>query len=116
MALISCQKNENLVELRFCADVIPSNPCVGQDTIFMRGTDVWAQLLIKPGFKDTAVIGKIYGFQNGERVFIENKVHLLDEGEKIVMEAIFLNTCGNFEVEFYDTKGKLLAKKGFEIL
>ena len=116
MALISCQKNEKLVELRFCADVISSNPCVGEDTVFLRGTDVWAQLLLKPGFKDTAVIGKIYGYQYGERVFIESKVHPLDEGEKIVMEALFLNTCGNFEVEFYDTKGKLLTKKGFEIL
>jgi hypothetical protein len=116
IAIFSCQKNENLVELRFCADIVSSNPCVGEDTIFLRGTDVWAELLLKPGFKDTAVIGKIYGYQNGERVFIESKVHPLDEGEKIVMEALFLNTCGNFEVEFYNSKGNLLARKGFEIL
>ena len=114
--VFSCQKNENLVELRFCANVIPTNPCFGEDTVFLRGTDVWAQLLLKPGFKDTAVIGKFYGYQNGEWVFIESKVHTLDEGQEIVMEALFLNLCGNFEVEFYDTKGKLLAKKGFEIL
>ncbi len=116
MAAFSCRKDEKLVELRFCADVISSNPCVGEDTVFIRGTDVWAQLLLKPGFKDTAVIGKFYGFQNGERVFIESKVHELEEYEKIVMEPLFLNICGNFVVEFYDTKGKLLARKGFEIL
>jgi hypothetical protein len=114
--VFGCQKNEKLVELRFCADVIPSNPCFGEDTVFLRGTDVWAQLLLKPGFKDTAVIGKFYGYQYGERVFIESKVHTLDEGQEIVMEALFLNLCGNFEVEFYDTKGNLLARKGFEIL
>jgi hypothetical protein len=116
MASFGCQKNEKMAELRFCADILPSEPCVGQDTVFIRGTDVWAQLLLKPEFKDTAVIGNFYGFQNGERVFIEKKVHALDEGEKIVMEALFLNICGNFEVEFLDSKGKLLAKKGFQIL
>lgn len=115
-AIFGCQKNENLVELRFCADVISSNPCVGEDTVFLRGTDVWAQLLLKPGFKDTAVIGKFYGYQNGEWVFIDRKVHILDEGQQIVMEPLFLNLCGNFEVEFYDSRGNLLAKKGFEIL
>ena len=116
MAAFGCQKEEKLANIRFCADVLPSAPCVGEDTVFIRGTDVWAQLLLKPGFKDTAVIGKFYGFQNGERVFIESKVHELEEYEKIVMEPLFLNICGNFVVEFYDTKGKLLARKGFEIL
>lgn len=116
MAAFGCQKEEKLVELRFCADVLPSDPCVGEDTVFIRGTDVWAQLLLMPGFKDTAVIGKFYGFQNGERVFIESKVHDIEEYEKIVMEPLFLNICGNFVVEFYDTRGKLLARKGFEIL
>jgi len=116
IATFSCQKDEKLAELRFCADILPSEPCVGEDTVFIRGTDVWAQLLLKPEFKDTAVIGNFYGFLNGERVFIEKKVHPLDEGEKIVMEVLFLHTCGNFEVEFFDTRGNLLAKKGFEIL
>ncbi len=116
MTLFCCRKNENLVEMRFCADIVSSNPCVGEDTVFLRGTNVWAELLLKPGFKDTAVIGKFYGYQNGEWVFIESKVHSLDEGEKIVMEPLFLNLCGNFKVEFFDTKGKLLAKRGFEII
>jgi hypothetical protein len=116
MAAFSCQNNANKAELRFCADILPTQPCVGMDTVFLRGTDVWAQLLLKPGFKDTAVIGDFYGFQNGEWVFVERKVHVLDKGQEIVMEAIFLNLCGNFKVEFYDTKGNLLAKKGFEIL
>ena len=111
-----CQKNPKMAELRFCADVIPSQPCVGEDTVFIRGTDVWAQLLLKPGFQDTAVIGDFYGWQNGERVFIERKVHPLDKDERIVMEALFLNICGNFEVEFYDSKGNLLAKGRFQIV
>jgi hypothetical protein len=116
MAVLSCQKSPKMAELRFCADVIPSQPCVGEDTVFIRGTDVWAQLLLKPGFSDTAVIGDFYGWQKGERKFIERKVHPLDKDEKIVMEALFLNICGNFEVEFWDTKGNLLAKKRFQII
>jgi hypothetical protein len=115
MIVSGCQKNQ-MAEIRFCADVIPSQPCFGEDTVFVRGTDVWAQLLLKPGFQDTAVIGDFYGWQNGERVFIEKKVHPLDKDEKIVMEALFLNICGNFEVEFYDTKGNLLAKGRFQII
>jgi hypothetical protein len=31
------------------------------------------------------------------------------------MEAMFFNMEGKFEVEFLDSKGKLLAKKGFEV-
>ena len=116
MAMSSCQKNTKMATLRFCADVIPSQPCFGEDTVFIRGTDVWAQLLLRPEFQDTAVIGDFYGWQNGERVFIEKKVHPLDKDEKIVMEALFLNICGNFEVEFYDTKGNLLAKGRFQII
>jgi hypothetical protein len=116
MAFFCCQRNEKMAELRFCADIIPSQPCVGEDTVFIRGTDVWAQLLLKPGFQDTAVIGDFYGWQNGERVFIERKVHPLDKDERIVMEALFLNICGNFEVEFYDTQGNLLAKGRFQIV
>lgn len=116
ISFLGCQKNQNFVELRFCADVVASNPCVGEDTIFLRGTDVWAQLLLKPGFKDTAVVGKFYGYQNGEWVFIESKVHVLDEGQQIVMEPLFLNLCGNFAVEFYDSRGSLLVKRRFEIL
>lgn len=116
MAVSGCIKHPEVAELRFCADVIPSQPCVGEDTVFIRGTDVWAQLLLKPGFNDTAVIGDFYGWQNGERVFIERKVHPLDKDERLVMEALFLNICGNFEVEFYDTKGNLLAKGRFQIV
>jgi hypothetical protein len=114
MAAFGCMDKEP-ARLRFCADILPSEPCVGEDTMFIKGTDVWAQLLLSPGFEDTAVIGNFYGFQNGERVFIESKVVELSEGQRIVMEALFLNICGNFEVEFLDTRGNLLAKKGFEI-
>jgi hypothetical protein len=116
VAAFSCQKDAKMAELRFCADIIPTEPCVGEDTVFIRGTDVWAQLILKRGFKDTAVIGDFYGWQNGERIFIERKVHSLDKDEKIVMEALFLNICGNFEVEFYDTRGNLLAKRRFQII
>jgi hypothetical protein len=114
MAVFGCLKNEKQAELRFCADILPNEPCAGEDTIFLRGR-VWAQLLLEPGFKDTAVIGKLYGFQDGERVFIESKVHQLDEDEKVIMEILTLNASGNFEVEFCDTRGNLLARKGFEV-
>lgn len=116
IAVICCQKNEKLAELRFCADILASEPCVGQDTIFPRGTDVWAQLLLSEEYRDTAVIGNLYGYQSDKWVFIEKIVHPLDENERIVMEALFLNLCGNFKVEFFDTKGNLLAKNGFQIL
>jgi hypothetical protein len=116
MIVIGCQRDEKLAELRFCADISSQQPCIGEDTIFIRGTDVWAQLLLKPGFTDTAVIGKFYGYQNGERVFIEQIVHTIVKGETIVMEALFLNICGSFEVEFYDTRGNLLDRKGFQLI
>ena len=113
-AAFGCHKDEKLAELRFCADILPSELCAGEDTIFPRGM-VWAQLFLNPRFKDTAVIGKFYGYQNDERVLMGNKVHELDEDEKIVMEALRMNIRGNFEVEFFDTHGNLLAKKRFEI-
>lgn len=114
-ALVFGCREEKLAELRFCADVRPDNPCFGEDTEFVRNTNVWAQLLLKEGFRDTAVVGKLYGLKDGEWEFIETKVHRLDQGQTIVMEAIFLNLCGNFMVEFYDTGEKLLARKEFEI-
>jgi len=112
--LLGCQ-NGKMAELRFCADVRLEDPCYGEDIVFIQGTNVWAQLLLSPKFEDTAVTANFYGFQDGKRVFIESKVHELDEGQDIVMEALFINLCGDYEVEFLDTRGNLLAKGGFEI-
>lgn len=114
MGAFGCQ-GEKLAELRFCADVRLEDPCYGEDTVFIHGTNVWAHLLLSPKFQDTVVIGNFYGFQDGKRIFIESKVHDLDEGQDIIMEALFINLCGDYEVEFLDTKGNLLAKGGFEI-
>ncbi|MFO7922281.1 MAG: hypothetical protein R6U58_01140 [Bacteroidales bacterium] len=113
-AVAGCQE-EKPAAVRFCADIRPNNPCIGEDTVFLHGTNVWAQLLLNPEFDGTSVTGNLYGYQDGKRVFIESKVHELSEGQEIVMEAIFLNNCGEFEVEFLDSRGNLLAKGGFEI-
>ena len=114
VAVTACQEKQ-LAEIRFCADVRPNNPCVGEDTVFLHGTNVWAQLLLKPGFDGTSVTGNFYGYENGKRVFIEGKEHELNENQSIIMEALFINLCGNYEVEFVDSNGNLLAKGGFEI-
>ena len=109
-----CQENKQ-AQIRFCADIRANNPCTGEDTIFMKGLNVSAQLLIDPSFEDTENTGNLYGYQNGERVFIEGNKHELNEGQTIVMEAMFFNMEGKFEVEFLDSKGNVLDKKGFEI-
>ena len=110
----ACQE-EKIAEARFCTDIRPHNPCIGEDNVFLHGTNVWAQLLLKPGFDDTSVTGNLYGYQDGKRIFIESKVHDLGKDQTIIMEQIFLNICGEFEVEWTDSRGNLLAKGEFEI-
>jgi hypothetical protein len=114
ISIFSCQ-NEKMAQIRFCADIRGDNPCIGEDTVFLKGYNVWAQLLLSPRFKDTAVTGNLYGYENGKRVFIGTTTHELSEGQSIVMEAMFFHMEGKFEVEFLDSKGNLLDKKGFEI-
>ncbi len=108
-------KEEPLATARFCADISPQNPCVGEDNVFIQGTNVWAQLLLSPRFDDTKVTGNFYGYQDGQRIFIESKVHELDPGQTIIMEQLFINLCGDFEIEWLDSQGNLLAKGEFEI-
>lgn len=114
LTLTGC-RDEKLAEIRFCADIRPHDPCIGEDTVFLHGSMVWAQLLLSPEFHDTAVTGNIYGLQEGKRSFLGTKVHELSEGQTIVMEAISLNECGNYEVEFLDSRGMLLARGVFEV-
>ncbi len=110
-----CQEEKKLAEIRFCADIMANDPCVGEDFVFMQGSIVWAQLMLKSGFSDTLVTGNLYGYQNGKRQFIESTVHKISEDQSIVMEPMFFNTNGDFEVEFVGSKGNLLDKKGLEI-
>ena len=114
ISLSSCQ-SEKMAQIRFCADIRAQEPCIGEDTVFMKGYNVWAQLLLNPGFDDSFVTGNLYGYENGKRVFIEAKQHELNKGQTIIMEAMFFNMEGKFEVEFLDSKGNLLDKKGFEV-
>ena len=104
-----------MAHIRFCADIRAQDPCIGEDTVFMKGYNVWAQLLLSPDFEDSFVTGNLYGYEDGKRVFIEAKQHELSKGQTIIMEAMFFNMEGKFEVEFLDSKGKLLDKKGFEV-
>ncbi|TVR71221.1 MAG: hypothetical protein EA408_09460 [Marinilabiliales bacterium] len=108
-------KDEPLAHARFCADISPQNPCVGEDNVFIQGTNVWAHLILSPRFNDTAVTANFYGYQNGQRIFIESIHHELDPGQTLVMEQLFINLCGDFEIEWKDSKGNLLAKGEFEI-
>lgn len=114
MALAGCQERK-LAEIRFCADITLEEPCMGEDTVFLQGTNVWAQLWLRAGFDDTSVTAHLYGYQDGQRIFIESIVHELSENQQVVMESLFFNNKGNFEVEFRDSRGRLLDKKGFEI-
>ncbi len=110
----SCEK-EKTAEIRLCSDIRPANPCIGEDSVFMQGNNVWVQLWLKPGFDDNTVTGHLYGYQEGQRIFIESITHEIDEGQEVVMEPLFFNNKGEFEVEFRDSNGNLLDKKGFEI-
>jgi hypothetical protein len=114
LSLSGCQ-GEETAQIRFCADIRAAEPCIGEDTVFLKGYNVWAQLLLSPGFNDTAVTGNLYGYEDGKRVFIGSTRHEISKGQTIVMESMFFNMEGEFEVEFIDSKGKLLAKKGFEV-
>ncbi len=114
MALAGCQERK-LAEIRFCSDITVEEPCMGEDTVFLQGTNVWAQLWLRAGFDDTSVTAHLYGYQDGHRIFIESIVHELSENQQVVMESLFFNNKGNFEVEFRDSRGRLLDKKGFEI-
>jgi hypothetical protein len=114
ISILSCQ-SEKMSQIRFCADIRAEDPCIGEDTVFMKGYNVWAQLLLSPRFDDTSVTGNLYGYENGKRVFIGSTTHELSEGQSIVMESMFFNMEGKFEVEFLDSKGNLLDKKGFEV-
>jgi hypothetical protein len=108
-------RDEKLAYIRFCSDIRANDPCIGEDTVFVKGYNVWAQLVLSPRFNDTVVTGKLYGYQDGKRVHIESVRHEIVEGQQIVMESMFFNMEGKFEVEFIGSKGNLLDKKGFEI-
>ncbi len=114
IAFSACNE-EKIAEIRFCSDIRANDPCIGEDTVFIKGTNIWAQLWFKPGFEDSLVTGSLYGYEDGRRVFIESMVHQVSEGQQVIMEAMFFNSSGNFEVEFTDSKGNLLDKKGFEV-
>lgn len=108
-------KTERKTEIRFCADIRADNPCIGEDSVFQHGANVWAQLLLYPGFKETDITANIYGFENGEKILIEGKKHEIEQGETIIMDMMFFNTCGNYVVEFLDDKGNIIAKKNLEL-
>ena len=110
-----CQEEKALAEIRLCADISANDPCVGEDSLFLFGTNVWVQLWLEPGFNDTVVTGNIYKYQNGQRIFEESITRKVKEGQMVVMEQLFFNKYGDFEVEFLDGKGNLLDKKEFEI-
>lgn len=112
---LGCER-ERKAEVRFCADIRPDNPCIGEDSIFRHG-NVWAQLLLEPGFKGTDITARLYSLDttSGEKVLIEDKELELDKDQIIVMEMMFLNTCGNYMVEYMDDQGNLLAQKNLEI-
>ncbi|MFP4366022.1 MAG: hypothetical protein ACLFQA_02900 [Bacteroidales bacterium] len=114
MVVLSC-KEEKPAEIRLCSDIRPANPCIGEDSVFIQGKNVWAQLWLGRNFDDTAVIANLYGYQDGQRIFIESIEHEIDQGQEVVMESLFFNNKGKFEVEFRGSKGNLLDKKGFEI-
>jgi hypothetical protein len=80
ISLFSCQ-SEKMAQIRFCADIRAQDPCIGEDTVFMKGYNVWAQLLLSPGFEDSYVTGNLYGYENDKRVFIEAKQHELNKGQ-----------------------------------
>jgi len=115
LVIFGC-KTGRKAEIRFCADIRADNPCIGEDSIFLHGANVWTQLLLYPGFKETDITGNIYGFENGEKVLIEGKKYEIKQGETIIMDMMVLNNCGNYVVEFIDDKGNILAEKSLEIL
>lgn len=61
MVVLSC-KEEKPAKIRLCSDIRPANPCIGEDSVFMQGKNVWAQLWLGRNFDDTAVIANLYGY------------------------------------------------------
>ncbi len=114
LVIFGC-KTERKVEIRFCADIRANNPCIGEDSVFYHGTNVWAQLLLYPGFKGTEITGNIYFFENEEKVLIEGKKYEIKQGKTIIMDMMFFYSCGNYVVEFIDDKGNILAEKNLEL-
>jgi hypothetical protein len=116
MTWYGCQEmNKSDVQIRFCADISAKEPCMGEDTVFLKGVHVWVQVFLPPTYKDTAVVEELYGYPEGFKAFIETKVHKLNQGQAVVMEPIFSSDCQKFEVEVKDTKGKLLVSGIFRI-
>lgn len=111
-----CRENDKSeVQIRFCSDISAKEPCMGEDTVFLKGVHVWVQVFLPPSYKDSAVVEDLYGYPEGYKAFIETKVHKLNQGQVVVMEPIFSADCQKFEVEVKDTKGKLLVSKTFRI-
>jgi hypothetical protein len=114
LALYACQEKK-LAEIRFCSDIRANDPCIGEDSVFLRGTNVWAQLWFASGFSDTVVTASLFGYQDGQRILIESMVYEINEGQQVLMESLFFDSSGHFEVEFRGSGGNLLDQKGFEI-
>lgn len=113
LVIFGC-KTGRKAEIRFCADIRANNPCIGEDSVFLHGSNVWAQLLLYPGFKGTDITANLYGFENGEKVLFGDKKYEVEKGETIIMDMMYFNGCGNYVVEFIDDKGNILAKKNLE--
>jgi hypothetical protein len=114
LIITGCQAEENQAEIRFCADIRSDNPCIGEDSIFRHG-NVWAQLLIPPGFKEKDIKVNLYAVSEGERSLIGDREYELDADQVILMDLMFFNTCGNYLVEFVDGKGNLVSERNLEI-
>ncbi len=106
---------KKVAEIKFCTDIRAHEPCIGEDTLFILGTNIWAQLWLEPGFKGKMVTGSLYGFDEGKRIFIESLDYEISEGQQVIMETLTIAVSGNYEVQFTDSKGMLLDKKRFEV-
>jgi hypothetical protein len=112
--LSSCQERSP-AEIIFCRDIRADQPCIGQDSVFMRNTSMWAQLWLSPGFSDTVITATLSSGKDDQNKVIEHMTYRLHEGQQVVMETFFFDSGGHYELEFRDSRGKLLDRKGFEI-
>ena len=112
--IVGCTNNYRF-ELRICSDIDASKPCVDEDSIYLVGSNLWAQLILDPDFEEDLIIGNIYRFEEGERILMSNKELEIRPNQRIVLEMMTFNLDGNYEVEFTDKNGRYLIKRSFEI-
>ena len=114
LALTNCT-NTREYSIDFCTNLNSDIECDPSLTIFKPGDRVYILFECNQPFIEKIVTGKFYYLEMNNRIELGSQDWKINPSDSYAYDFIDFTEIGNYELEFQDEKGKILATKKLEI-